>query len=167
MKKLAIGICASLVALSLFPVVGSLASSDGRKSSFKARLGGFQEVPAVSTGAQGEFSAKINRRAETITYRLEYEGLEADVLFAHIHLGQPGVNGGVSAFLCGGGTAPDCPQEGTVTGTIEPSDVVGPSAQGIDPGEFDELVAAMRARVTYANVHSEKFPGGEIRGRIR
>jgi hypothetical protein len=40
-------------------------------------------------------------------------------------------------------------------------------AQGIAAGEFAELVKAIRARRAYANVHSLKFPGGEIRGQIR
>jgi hypothetical protein len=33
--------------------------------------------------------------------------------------------------------------------------------------EFDELVRAIRAGVTYVNVHSETFPGGEIRGQLK
>jgi hypothetical protein len=33
-------------------------------------------------------------------------------------------------------------------------------------GEFDEVIAAMRAGVTYANVHTAQFPGGEVRGQI-
>jgi hypothetical protein len=45
--------------------------------------------------------------------------------------------------------------------------VIGPADQGIDPGEFDELVRAMRAGVTYANVHTTRFGGGEIRGQIK
>jgi hypothetical protein len=53
-----------------------------------------------------------------------------------------------------------------VTGTIVPTDVIGPVGQGIAAGEFDELVAAMRAGRAYANVHSTKFPGGEVRGQI-
>jgi hypothetical protein len=57
-------------------------------------------------------------------------------------------------------------QDGGAKGVIEPADVIGPEAQGIAPGEFDELVRAMKAGVTYANVHSELFPGGEIRGQI-
>ena len=168
MKKLAILVSVSL--LALLPFVASQASGEGgggNKSSFKARLIGYNEVPSVSTEASGRFRARINRSAEEITYRLQFEDLQATVLFAHIHLGQKDVNGGVSAFLCGGGGTDPCPQEGVVTGVIEPADVIGPASQGIAAGEFDELVDAIRAGVTYANVHSQMFPGGEIRGRIR
>ena len=34
------------------------------------------------------------------------------------------------------------------------------------PGEFGELVRAMRAGATYVNVHTNLSPGGEIRGQI-
>ena len=57
-----------------------------------------------------------------------------------------------------------------MTGTIEPADVVpdaGAIAQGIAAGEFEELVDAIRAGYTYANVHSSKFGPGEIRGQIK
>ena len=58
------------------------------------------------------------------------------------------------------------PQEGVVTGTVTSADVIGPASQGIAPGEFGELVRAMRAGITYVNVHSTMFPAGEIRGQI-
>jgi len=54
-----------------------------------------------------------------------------------------------------------------VTGTIGSADIVGPTGQGIDAGEFEEAIAAIRAGVTYANVHTDKHPGGEIRGQIK
>ena len=151
----------------------ALATGNGGKK-FSAKLTGFQEVPAISTAASGTFEAKLD--GEELSYTLSYSGIEGGAAFAsHIHLGQPGVNGAVSAFLCGGGDKPACPAtEGTVTGVIDPADIIGPAGQGIAAGEFDELIRAMRAGVTYANVHSmgaaaplPSFPGGEIRGKIK
>ena len=54
-----------------------------------------------------------------------------------------------------------------VTGTITPADIIGPAAQGIAPGEFAEVVRAIRNGAVYANVHSTLRPGGEIRGQLR
>jgi hypothetical protein len=62
---------------------------------------------------------------------------------------------------------PQCVQEGTVSGTITPGQVLAAAGQGLDGGEFNELVRAVRAGATYANVHSSLFPPGEIRGQIR
>lgn len=159
----------SAVALSLTLFVGALAQGghDDDERRLRARLSGFEETPAVSTVARGDFKGMISRDGSEITYRLSYTGLEAPVRFAHIHLGQKGVSGSVVAFLCGGGSKPACPQDGSVEGTIVAADVIGPSAQGIDPGELGEFLRAIRRGVTYANVHSDKFPGGEIRGQIK
>jgi hypothetical protein len=54
-----------------------------------------------------------------------------------------------------------------VEGVIDPTDVIGPAGQGLAAGEFAELVRAMRAGMTYANVHTNKHPGGDIRGQIQ
>ena len=160
-------VAAGAIAILLGAAGVTVAGADD-DDGVQARLKGFEEVPAVSTVASGKFEAEIDRAAQRIDYELSYSDLEAPVLFAHIHLGQRTANGGVAAFLCGGGDKPPCPPTaGTVEGTIDPADVIGPENQGIAPGEFDELVRAIRAGVTYANVHSSKFPGGEIRGQIR
>jgi hypothetical protein len=151
-------------------VLGSYAGADSGKKSVKADLlTGYQEAtPAgVSSAATGSFEATIDDAAQTIDYTLSYSGLEAPALFAHIHFGNRFTSGGVAAFLCGGGGKPACPTpEGTVSGTITAADVVGPAGQGIASGEFGEFVSAIRAGLTYANVHSTKFPAGEIRGQI-
>jgi hypothetical protein len=138
--------------------------AEGRPPDVTARLTGFQETPSVSTRARGRFEAWIE--ADHVYFKLSYDLLEAPVTVAHIHFGQRHTAGGVSAFFCGGGGKPACPPAGTVTGTIAAADVLGPAAQGIAPGELNELIRAIRAGATYANVHSEKFPAGEIRGQI-
>jgi hypothetical protein len=72
-------------------------------------------------------------------------------------------------FLCGGGGQPACPAatSGTITGTIVAANVTGPAAQGIDPGDLTSALEAVDEGNSYANMHTTKFPGGEIRGQVR
>jgi hypothetical protein len=162
-------------------LVGALASfaiaDSGNRFDADRMLGTF-EVPVVSTpGASGTFTATLN--GTTVNYELTYSGLNFPVTQAHIHLGQQIASGGISVWLCGTGAAgtplagpagtPTCPAgtSGTVTDSFVAADVVGPANQGIAAGEFNELLAMMRDRNTYANVHSTGVPGGEVRGQIR
>jgi hypothetical protein len=98
---------------------------------------------------------------------------------AHIHFGAVGISGGISAWLCGTVSNPgptgtpacvgDTPTDltsGEASGEIAAAQVIGPAGQGIAAGEFAELLAAIRAGATYANVHSTGRAGGEIRGPI-
>jgi CHRD domain len=164
---------AFLTVLLAIAGVGSFAlAGEGKQDKVDAdRLVGFEENPDISTIGKGSFSATIDGRERTISFTLSYSQLEGDVLQAHIHLGKRAVNGGISAFLCSNlddpppGTA-ECPQSGTVTGVIEPDDIIGPAGQGIEPMAFEELVKAIKGGHTYVNVHSSKWPGGEIRAQI-
>jgi hypothetical protein len=154
----------AIAALSV-AVAGIVAAND--KSRLGTALSGYEETPAVSSAGSGEFTANVDDENQTIHYTLSFANLNSNVLFAHVHFGQRGVAGGIAAFLCGGGTKPDpCVPGTTITGTITPADIIGPTGQGIAPGEWNELVAAIRAGVAYANVHSTTQPAGEIRGQI-
>lgn len=153
-------------------LIGGLAPTLASADSARAVLSGYAGVPSVSSTGTGRFSAEIDTVSKTISYQMTYSGLEGEIQLAHIHIGQARTNGGISAFLCSNAPNPPagtpvCPIEGTVTGVIQESSVVGPTAQGIAPGEFAELVAAIRAGATYVNVHTSKVPSGEIRGQIR
>ena len=171
MKKLLLAGCVVLLAAGAI-VTAALAHNGNGKRSISAELEGFQEVPSISTNAEGDIKVKIN--GSSIKYKLEYSGFERPagqppnvVRFAHIHFGQEGVNGDVAAFLCGGGTKPACPQgSGTVTGTIVADDVQAIAAQGLKAKDIGALIRAMKAGYTYANVHSTEFGSGEIRGQI-
>lgn len=164
-KAYALGLLASCIP--------ALAMADAGQTA-KAKLVGYNEVPAISSTGNGRFSAKIDEAAGTIAYEMTYSALEGGALQSHIHIGQTHTSGGISAFLCTNlGNAPSasvpaCPTtEGTIAGTIQAGDVVGPNAQGIAPGEFAELVAAIRAGAAYVNIHTSKVPSGEIRGQLK
>lgn len=176
MKKL--GITAGAITALALMVFGVYAIAGAGKKHLKAdNLTGYQEAtPAgVATDATGTFSVEIDDANQVIDYTLTYSNLSTAATQAHIHFGNRYDSGGVSAFLCGpqpaAGNKATCPAGNTstvetVTGTITPSDVIGPSAQGIGPGDWQKLVDAMRAGVAYANVHSTQFPQGEIRAQI-
>jgi hypothetical protein len=141
---------------------------------WRASLEGLQEVPSVSTVATGKFDAEISADETSVDWTLSYEGLEGTVTQAHIHFGDRNVNGGISVWLCSNLASPPTPAgvqpcpapPATISGTFTSANVTGPSGQGIAPGQLEELIAAIRAGRTYANVHTTLFPGGEARGQI-
>ncbi len=164
-----ITVLVTIVAALIVAGLAGQAAADRSGRTLRASLSGLNEVPSVSSTGRGQFLARFADDGGAIDYTLTYADLEGTTtLAAHIHLGQRAVNGGVSAFLCGGGGKPDCPPvSGSVSGTIVAADVVGPAGQGIAAGELAELVAAIRHGATYANVHTDKHPAGEIRGQIK
>ena len=165
------------VAIAITSIVGagaaSAAAADSGSDNLREDLSGYNEDPlALSTTGSGHFEARIDEQAQEITYTLSYSDLEGAVLQSHIHLGGASQSGGIIVFFCtnlGNGPAGTqaCPAApATITGTITPADVIGPTGQGITAGEFGELIAAIRNGTTYVNVHSSKYPGGEIRAQI-
>jgi CHRD domain len=169
--RLRLAVAVSVVAALAVVVTTAIA---GGGNDIRERLTGYEEdLLVVSTTGTGDFDARIDESGEEIFYRLSYNRLE-DVTQAHIHFGGRHQSGGISVWLCSNLGSPPAPMgtqacpvsSGSVSGVITPADVVGPSGQGIAPGEFGELVDAMRAGVTYANVHTDKFPAGEIRAQL-
>lgn len=165
-----VGVAVGITATGSAATTGD--SSRGH-SLVREQLSGYAETPlAVSTAADAQFRARIDTRARTISWRLSYSDIETSVTQAHIHFGSPAQTGGISVFLCtnlGNGPAGTqaCPAApATVSGTITAADVIGPTAQGIGAGEFDEVIGAYRAGMTYVNVHTTAFPVGELRAQL-
>src|SRR6476619_7421488 len=137
-------------------------------------LTGYEETPsAVSTTGNGTFNARISNDESRIEWELSYNDLEGAVQQAHIHFGQKSVTGPISVFLCTNlgngpaGTQPCPAPPATISGTITAADVTNlANERGISAGELDELIQAIRAGSTYVNVHSTRWPGGEIRSQI-
>lgn len=152
--------------------------SKPKETVLHARLHGFQEVPPVATVAAGELRARINPGDGSIDYELTYEGLQGNVTQGHIHFGQRHVNGGIVLWFCGTASNPGptgtpvCTNgSGVFSGTFTSANVqaiIGTNVgQQVAAGEFAKVVAALKAGVAYANVHTALSTGGEIRGQIR
>ena len=178
MRKLVVALLTAGVAVGLLVGAQALTAGDNKSQLKSDTLSGYQEVAGPTAGLSsrgtGDFRAEIDDDGQLVTWHLTYGGLSAPATVAHIHFGNRYLSGGVSVFFCGGGPAghvqPPCPAGTTdvaeLTGTWGPADVVGPAGQGIAAGEWDEFVAALRAGMTYVNVHNSSFPSGEIRGQI-
>jgi hypothetical protein len=173
------------VVMALAAALAWLSASPGVEAQIP--LDGFQEIipegGAVFTGATGDISGSLSADGSTISYTLTYSFPSAPITQgaqyvnqAHLHFGQLHTTGGIIAFLCfseapplpsaPAGTPP-CPSpEGTVQGTLTAASVIGPGGQGINAGEFAKLLEAIGAGTVYANIHTDRFPGGEIRGQI-
>jgi len=170
------GMFAALTAGAAALAVAAYALAGGSGPGFNhlsATLGGYQETPSISSTGSANFTADVAKDGQSVDWKMSYTALEGNIAQSHIHFGQRGVAGGISVFLCtnlGNGPAGTqlCPgpHDGTISGTFRPVDVIGPTAQGIAAGEWDELMNAIDAGKAYANIHSNVWPAGEIRAQL-
>jgi len=172
MRKLAAALLVGVVALSAAVGVQAFASK-GKHHVRTNKLSGYNETPAINSLGTGTFSAKIDDKAQTISYTLTYSGLSSAISQSHIHFGNRFSSQGIALFLCtnlGNGPAgtPACAgtTSGTVSGTLHPADVRAIPTQGLAAGDWDSIVRAIRAGAAYANVHTATWPGGEIRAQL-
>ena len=138
-------------------------------------------MPAVSTAARGSFRAVLSEDESAIEYRLDYSDLQGTVRSRTSTWATTTPTAGSRCGCAGPADHPadHHPPAGTPTcgapggdgpeawGTLTAANVVGPAGQLIAPGEFAELVRAIKSGVTYANVHTTLALGGEIRGQIK
>jgi hypothetical protein len=161
-----------MLALVVVGAIGAVVA-DSPLRELRAALSGYEEVPTLSTSGSARFHARVNPDENAVDWELSYSDLEGTVTQAHIHFGATATNGPVVVFFCsnlGNGPAGTqaCPSApATISGTFTAADVLGGAAtMGLEAGNLEELLAALRAGATYANVHSTLRPGGEVRGQI-
>ena len=142
----------------------------------KANLTNAQEVPPTSTtsAATGSVTLTIPDDRSHIDYTVTTVGpFTSPVLFAHIHVGQPSFAGPVILFFCTNQAPPagvpvpqPCPTNGgTITGRLTAADFTAPAAAvPLGVSTFSDAITAILNNNTYSNVHTERNPGGEIRG---
>jgi hypothetical protein len=124
-------------------LAGLAGSASAQHLCFTAKLDGAQEVPPNPSLATGTAFFVMDQLANTLTYEIQFHGLTSAETAAHIHgFAPPGVNAGIQLNL----------------GTGNPKSGTWNYAAG------DE--ASIIAGLTYVNIHTANFPGGEIRGQI-
>src|SRR3990167_8417586 len=113
-------------------------------SRFSVNLTGGQEVPPVSTEADGKFTAQAKMEDGQIDFRLRVDDME-NVTMAHLHCAPPGQNGPVVVTLFGmiqGGFDVD----GELSDYTITQDNIDSTAASCSPAiaTLDDLIAAMR-----------------------
>ncbi|MCU6708580.1 CHRD domain-containing protein [Paenibacillus sp. J5C_2022] len=159
-------------------------------ATFRARLRGRNEVPPVATFASGHAifrsirygngpydnddnvsNDNVNgangqrwwrRRRQSLQYRLILRNIRR-VTQAQIHLGRPGQNGPVVAFLFGPVSGGVSFRRGVINGVLRDRDLVGP----LRGSTIRELIREIERGNAYVNVYTVRYPNGEIRGQIR
>jgi hypothetical protein len=132
--------CSSILARAILAAfMTAMSAGYANAQQFEAVFSGLNEVPPVISPGQG--SLQMTLSPASLSYTLIFSNLNSIVAAAHIQFARARDNGGVIAFLCGGGGKPSCPSgpNGTVSGTITAADVIGPAPQGLNAGDFDAL----------------------------
>ncbi len=114
-----------------------------KEVSLKTTLLGAFQVPKVETKAVGKGQFIINTRDNTLKYNVKVTDLSSAETAAHIHgPARAGANAGVLVEL---------PKGNNINGTWT----------------YDQsLESSILRGDTYVNIHTEKYPNGEIRGQI-
>jgi len=129
-----------------------------QNEKFNAKLSGQEEVPPVQTTASG--MAWFKPMQDKVWFKLNVTNMQG-VTQAHIHTGKQDENGPPVVTLY----KSDTPQP--INGKLAYGNITANLLEGPMKGkQISDLATAMSNGSTYVNVHTEKYPNGEIRGQI-
>jgi hypothetical protein len=186
-RKTILGLIVLWLMLGVLAILSCGGSDDDDdETKLQANLSAANErpaPPAPNPAGTGTAVLTISDDERGIAYTLTYTGV-TNVTQAHIHVvNSPDLAGPIILFLCtnvglgtnvpcaGAGPLPTpqaCPQGSsvTITGTLTAADLSCKDATPTSPAvlSFADAIAQLKAGNTYANVHSQANPGGDIRG---
>jgi Cu/Zn superoxide dismutase len=113
---------------------------------FSAKMSGANEVPAVTTDAQGIGIFTLDEKKTTLYVNVSLNNLSGPITGMHIHEGTAGQNGGVVYDLV--------------------PFLSGNRAKGVLRDISHDVITKLLNGSYYINVHTSLNPGGEIRGQI-
>jgi hypothetical protein len=113
--------------------------------NLKAELTGASEVPPADTAGTGTVEATFDTDTKVFTWTINYEGLSGNATAAHFH--GPAPEDGVAD--------PVVPIEGDLTSPINGNATLD-----------DQQATDLQGGAWYFNIHTEKYPDGELRGQV-
>jgi hypothetical protein len=133
------------------------------KTNFTTNLTG--QAAGVSTNATG-WANLVLEDPNTLQYELFVAGIDS-ITMAHFHASP---SGQIIAWMVPT-EASRAPGPGSISipstgGILRQNRVTRASLAMVAPFTWDSLVARMQSGTTYINVHTRRFPAGEIRGQI-
>src|SRR5262245_16230232 len=153
-----------LVAIgSVAAMAFSAASIANAGETFKARMSGDQEVPAVTDqGTTGKFVIKFDRDFTEGEYKLVINS-GVRVTQAHLHCAPAGVNGNIIIFLAGfHANGWDIDGQWISNATVTNANIVDKSCGGT----LAEIAENAARGNVYVNAHSVAKPAGVARGQL-
>lgn len=150
-----------LYLIILLLVVGLATYSFAADKSFKSMLSGSESVPAVETMAKGDATFTVIKDEKALSYYVTVSDIE-NVTAAHIHLGKKGENGPPVALITNEKKA------GKFSGTLAEGTITKKDLMGSMTGKsVEDLIKQIKKGNAYLNVHTDKYPNGEIRGQVK
>ena len=157
------------VAAVLLPAPATYASP----MLFGGNLSGANEIPPNASAATGHVTVALDTTAQTITIDATFTGLGSNDAAAHIHCCAPlGTNVGVATTLPAfmgfplGVTSGSFDQTFSLTDATFYNPAFVTANGGTIAGAEAALEAGIENEMTYFNIHTVNFSGGEIRSEL-
>lgn len=126
---------------------------------------------AVGATGEGRATALFDTEAQTLTLDADFSGLTGTTSVAHIHCCTALAGTGTAGVAVTPGTLPDFPVGVTAGTYFRVLDLASAATYTagfrglLTPEEASaKLLAGMLTGNSYFNIHTSRFPGGEIRG---
>src|SRR5207302_686857 len=162
-----------LLALMAAPMLAAL-PAHAIPVPLSTTLSGANEVPPVVSPGTGQVRATLDAAANSLFLNVTFSGLLANTSAAHIHCCAPlGTNAGVATTVPAFPGFPLGVTSGSYSSAVfnlTESTIYNPAfvtlQGGTIPGAEAALIGGILNGMTYLNIHTVNFQGGEIRGQL-